>query len=147
MASFEKIHKFSYFFWSWALRRLYIGNRVFGPELELSAEASIYRKRGFWAKTWICPTFSRKIDALTGVSLPQLRLRFVGKICYANQKMRCYASQRIQRATHVRILNSFVAICEVKSPCLITLLRMGSRGYMMIDRIQIEKSFGKVFGC
>ena len=101
----------------------------------------------FLGKMRFWPKISRKIDALTGVSLPQLRLRFVGKICYANQKMRCYASQRIQRVTHVRILNSFVAICEVKSPCLITLLWMGSRGYMMIDRVQIEKSFGKVFGC
>ena len=100
--------------------------------LDEPVQVSIYRNTEFWPNV-LCPfrclyidipflgqmrfwpKISRKIDALTGVSLPQLRLRFVGKICYANQKMRCYASQRIQRATHVKILNSFAAICEVKS--------------------------------
>ena len=54
----------------------------------------------FLGKMRFWPKISRKIDALTGVSLPQLRLRFVGKICYANQKMRCYASQRIVCYAH-----------------------------------------------
>lgn len=49
------------------------------------------------------PKISRKIDALTGVSLPQLRLRFVGGE-FATQitKTRRYAARKKLCATHTK---------------------------------------------
>ena len=113
------------------------------PQNVLCPFRCLYIDMPFLGKMRLWPKISRKIDALTGVSLPQLRLRFVGKICYANQKMRCYASQRIQRATHVRILNSFVAICEVKSQYKIPLLWRGSWVHMKIVTLQTMMSLSR----
>ena len=97
------------------------------PVLPLSVQVSIYSNTEFCPNVhcpfrclyidipflgqmrfW--PKISRKIDALTGVSLPQLRLRFVGvNLLRKSQRL---AARKFLRATHVKILPGIVAVCD-----------------------------------
>lgn len=64
---------------------------------------SVYIVPQKWTKLFSWVIFSRKIDALTGVSLPQLRLRFVGINRYAIVMFAAYAARKICRATPIEM--------------------------------------------
>ena len=74
-----------------ATKRLYCSKEV---DQKCKTRQSVYIIPKKWTKLFSWVIFSRKIDALSGVHLPHLRLRFVGIARYASSKFAAYAARK-----------------------------------------------------